>query len=104
VLEEIAQSIHLVWTERGGPPVKPPESKGFGSRLIERAIAAELGTPVKLRFEPTGLICEVNGPVQKEPWSALQIEAALQAEIVPSEDEAEDRSSGGAHGTDDAQA
>jgi PAS domain S-box-containing protein len=30
------------WRERGGPPVAPPTRKGFGSRMIERALATQL--------------------------------------------------------------
>jgi two-component system CheB/CheR fusion protein len=85
LLEEETRSIHLMWCERGGPPVSPPESRGFGLRLIERSVAAELGTPVKLHFEPDGLVCQFDGPLQKQPWSPLQIEAALEAESLPSE-------------------
>ncbi|CDM61708.1 MULTISPECIES: sensor histidine kinase [Rhizobium] len=31
----------LHWAENGGPKVVPPKHKGFGSRLIERALAAD---------------------------------------------------------------
>ena len=33
--------FRLRWGERGGPPVAPPTRRGFGSRLIERGLAAE---------------------------------------------------------------
>ena len=59
--------IHLVWRETGGPPVSAPGAEGFGSRLIRRAVARELGTPVEMRFEPGGLVCEFDGPLQKHP-------------------------------------
>jgi two-component sensor histidine kinase len=29
----------LAWRESGGPPVAPPATRGFGSRLLERALA-----------------------------------------------------------------
>lgn len=57
--------IHLVWRERGGPPAAAPERTGFGLRLIERAVSNELDAPVSFRFEPEGLVCEFDGPVQK---------------------------------------
>jgi PAS domain S-box-containing protein len=59
------EQLHLVWRELGGPAVAPPEHEGFGSRLLRRVVAAELGTPVRLEWEPTGLVCEMQGPVQK---------------------------------------
>jgi two-component sensor histidine kinase len=42
------------WTEDGGPPVKAPERRGFGSSLIERAMQGESST-TRLDFEPDGL-------------------------------------------------
>jgi hypothetical protein len=46
------------WTETGGPAVAgPPQRRGFGTRLLERALAYDLGpdATVVLRFAPTGL-------------------------------------------------
>jgi len=37
------QRIRLIWRERGGPPVKPPHAEGFGTRLIQNILRAELG-------------------------------------------------------------
>ena len=47
------------WEECGGPLVSPPEQRGFGSKLIERALAAELRGHVDLSFPPTGVVCEI---------------------------------------------
>ena len=52
--------LRLEWRESGGPPVEPPARRGFGSRLIERGLAADLGGPPRLRFEPEGLSCEIE--------------------------------------------
>lgn len=52
--------LKLRWQESGGPIVKPPTRKGFGSRLIESLLAAELGGKVQVSYEPSGLICEVD--------------------------------------------
>jgi two-component system, chemotaxis family, CheB/CheR fusion protein len=46
----------LTWQESGGPPVKPPEHKGFGSLLIERVVEAELGA-ARFDFLPQGIVC-----------------------------------------------
>ena len=54
--------VKLVWTERGGPPVAPPERKGFGSRMIEHAIRGEQGIS-EFVFDPEGLICRIDMPV-----------------------------------------
>jgi two-component system CheB/CheR fusion protein len=57
--EEDAQSVRLTWRELGGPPVFPPESKGFGSFLIERALQGS-GGGAKLDFNSNGLICSLE--------------------------------------------
>ncbi len=58
-----APCIALEWREQGGPPVRPPSRRGFGSRLIERGLAAEMGGKVQMRFEPEGLVCLIDAPL-----------------------------------------
>ena len=55
--------LKLCWRECGGPPVSPPERKGFGSRLLERGLAHELDGAVRLDYAPAGLVCEIEIPV-----------------------------------------
>lgn len=55
--------LHLMWREFGGPPVKPPERKGFGVRLIERGLAHELQGRVTVDFLPGGVVCRVDAPL-----------------------------------------
>ncbi len=57
------ERLHLEWRESGGPQVSTPTSRGFGSRLIERGLAAELSGEVRLVFDPAGLICIVDSPL-----------------------------------------
>ena len=57
--EQVGQRLELEWTEQGGPPVKPPLRRGFGSRLIERSLARELGGKATLDFAAKGLRCAV---------------------------------------------
>jgi PAS domain S-box-containing protein len=52
----------LRWQEKGGPPVKPPSRKGFGSRMIEHGLAHELQGTVQLDFRPDGVVCTMNIP------------------------------------------
>lgn len=58
-----ARRLVLRWQESGGPPVAEPKTKGFGSRLIERALAAELGGEVRVDYEPSGLECTIIAPL-----------------------------------------
>lgn len=55
--------LRILWQERGGPPVTQPAQRGFGSRLIEGGVEAELGGRAKMEFAPEGLRCEMELPV-----------------------------------------
>ncbi len=57
---DAAWHLRLTWREQGGPLVAPPSRWGFGSRLIERSLAAELGGRVNLSFEPDGVVCAIE--------------------------------------------
>jgi len=52
--------VSLDWVETGGPPVIPPARRGFGSRLLERGLAHELGGHVELSFPPDGVRCRIR--------------------------------------------
>ncbi len=52
--------ISIRWEERGGPLVHPPSRRGFGSRLLERALAQDLDGKVEIAFVSTGVICTVE--------------------------------------------
>jgi two-component sensor histidine kinase len=54
------------WQERGGPLVSAPARKGFGSRLIESALATELDGEVRVTYDPQGVICEIVAPLAAE--------------------------------------
>ncbi len=58
---ELAQGkqLRLLWQESGGPPVVQIQRKGFGSQLIERALARELNGEVRLDYRPEGVVCEI---------------------------------------------
>src|SRR5258705_936768 len=63
VSEDHPPRFKLHWKEHGGPPVKEPSRKSFGSRLIEQALPGQLHGEARLRFEPDGLSCAVNIPL-----------------------------------------
>jgi PAS domain S-box-containing protein len=57
--------FHMTWREHSGPPVVPPERRGFGSRLIEQGLAAELGGEARLEFAPDGVTCTIDAPLPR---------------------------------------
>lgn len=60
LVEGGAPGLALVWRERGGPAVTPPTRRGFGTRMLERALAGDLQAQVRLAFEPEGLVCTIE--------------------------------------------
>ena len=56
--------LRLAWREEGGPAVVPPTRRGFGSMLIERSVAHNLGGTARLDFRPEGLAYEVELPLE----------------------------------------
>ncbi len=53
------REFRLRWRERNGPPVFPPSHMGFGTRLIQRNLAAEFGGEVELAFQHDGVECTI---------------------------------------------
>jgi PAS domain S-box-containing protein len=60
---EGARWHEVLWEESGGPPVAgAPARHGFGTRLLERGLAAQIGGAVALDFSPSGLRCRIRLP------------------------------------------
>ncbi|SDM69689.1 PAS domain S-box-containing protein [Methylobacterium phyllostachyos] len=60
---EDGPDLRLAWTESGGPPVVPPSRKGFGSRLIERGLTAQVGARLALAYPRAGATCVIEAPL-----------------------------------------
>ena len=54
--------LGLTWTESDGPHVSPPTRRGFGSSLIERALALETGGRATIHYKPSGVVCDIVLP------------------------------------------
>jgi two-component sensor histidine kinase len=52
----------LRWAETGGPPVKPPTRRGFGTRVMEGMINGQMKGEMRLDWRPEGLACEITLP------------------------------------------
>ncbi len=51
------------WQEIGGPRVSRPTRTGFGSRVIERALAQEIGGTAEIDYRPRGVVFTAEGPL-----------------------------------------
>jgi two-component sensor histidine kinase len=56
-VEEAGEYISFHWEEEGGPHVEPPETHGFGMKLLN-----SLGSNTQIAFEPGGLRCSLMLP------------------------------------------
>ncbi|KKB08582.1 PAS domain-containing protein [Devosia chinhatensis] len=57
--------LRFNWSEMGGPAVEPPTRRGFGTRVIEQMVAAELGGQTNLEFRSSGILYEIAAPLEK---------------------------------------
>jgi PAS domain S-box-containing protein len=57
-----SEMFKISWTERKGPPVSPPERRGFGSAVIESMAKWSLDGEVHLDYAPSGLIWRLTCP------------------------------------------
>lgn len=59
--------LELEWREHGGPPVRVPQERGFGSRLLTQGLPAELDGVADLQFAPGGVVCHITAPLDAGP-------------------------------------
>lgn len=69
------QGSEVEWREFGGPPIAPPTRAGFGSRLLGRGLAGELGAPADLDYRPEGLVCRfrVHAETPAASWAGVPL-------------------------------
>ncbi len=54
-----SRDLDLQWRETNGPPVVKPTRTGFGSALIQRALAIETGGRALIQYPQAGLCCDI---------------------------------------------
>ena len=53
--------VIVMWTERGGPPIVAPTLlDGFGSKLVHRTMAAQLGGTIAFDWSEEGLVATLR--------------------------------------------
>jgi two-component sensor histidine kinase len=62
-LDDTSGRLQLEWVESGGPPVSPPASTGYGTRLIRATITYNLQGSVELDYAADGLRAEIVIPL-----------------------------------------
>ena len=59
-----AGNLLLQWRERGGPAVRAPERKGFGTTIITRSVPYDLGGQAEIRYQVAGLEADFMLPAR----------------------------------------
>ncbi|WCT74554.1 HWE histidine kinase domain-containing protein [Sphingomonas naphthae] len=57
--------LTIDWREEGGPPARAPARRGFGLRMIERALANDLAAEVTMDFGEAGFRLTADAPQGK---------------------------------------
>jgi PAS domain S-box-containing protein len=55
----------LIWIEHGGPPVKRPRTKGFGSLLVQTTVGGQLGGRASYEWKLDGLAIRLSIPKER---------------------------------------
>ena len=72
-------SLHLRWSESGGPPPRQqPSPSGFGTRIIRASIEGQLGGQVRFDWRPNGLQCVLSVPLSDKLAPPDQVAAGPQ--------------------------
>jgi two-component sensor histidine kinase len=62
-------SLEITWTEHNGPPVKPPEHRGFGTTVMTSLPKMTIGGEAQLDFAPSGVVWRMTCPAANMPSS-----------------------------------
>jgi len=78
--------LDLHWLETGGPMVREPTTRGFGTRSLMASVENQLGGQAVFDWRQEGLICRLLVPLRRDPaasglngaHSAVAADASLQ--------------------------
>jgi len=66
---EARRWLSLSWKETLDRPVRPPAARGFGTAFIERSLSYELAGAASIAFEPDGIVCVLEFPLDQPDGS-----------------------------------
>jgi len=61
-IDDAKQRLRLTWTESGGPSVKPPTRRSFGTRMMQ-SLGQQLNGEVQLAYESSGFVYSLDVPL-----------------------------------------
>jgi two-component sensor histidine kinase len=63
--------LALSWEETGGPLVRPPTSRGFGTRSLMTSVESQLGGQALFDWRAEGLICRLLVPLARQALTPM---------------------------------
>ena len=73
-------TLKLTWKESGGPLVKAPRSRGFGTKIIQASFSNSHRSQVEFDWKPEGLCCSLKMHL------GMEEEAAADVTLMPAAD------------------
>ena len=80
-----AGNLVVEWVESGGPPVTPPERRGFGTTIIGRSVPYDLGGEAKIDYASEGVRARFSIPARHVSEASGERLAPLKAPRQPVE-------------------
>jgi len=56
------ETFTMSWTERDGPPVSPPQRRGFGTVVMKEMVERSVNGTVDLEYSPSGVTWRLTCP------------------------------------------
>ena len=60
------ETLALTWEESGGPEVREPTSRGFGTRSLMASVESQLGGQAVFDWRAEGLVCRLQVPLVRK--------------------------------------
>jgi two-component sensor histidine kinase len=78
-----ANNLVLSWEETGGPLVRKPEVRGFGTRSLMTSIESQLGGEALFDWRSEGLVCRLSVPLAQKTGTPESIDLQDAVPQVP---------------------
>jgi two-component sensor histidine kinase len=65
--------LALTWKERGGPEVREPTSRGFGTRSLMASVESQLGGQAVFDWQAEGLVCRLHVPLARKASAPAEL-------------------------------
>jgi PAS domain S-box-containing protein len=77
------EMLALTWEESGGPMVRQPKARGFGTKSLLASVESQLGGQAQFNWRAEGLLCRLEVPLTRNATlpAAEKFDAAIAGEL-----------------------